>query len=678
MINRYYQWDGRQELLHLDAEDLMADLSHHLLHQGDLSRALRLMMQRGVRMPFGDRVAGIQELLQRLKARRQELLDRYDLGSLRDSLRQQVQEVVDLERKGIQQRLEAARQHSQEAQASSPGGGLSQETAAHLLQVLERLAERNLTLLDNLPQDLGQALRRLSQYEFMDPEAQRHFDELMESLTRRVLESYGRGLSQHLRSLSAEGMAGLKEFLRQLNSLLKEKREGRMPDYSAFRRRFGQAGLPPSLDDLTEEIQCRIAETQSLLASLPPEMREELESLMQELLRDPDLREEFAALASHLDAMTPLRPRVTEYPFQGQEEISWEQAMQLMDRLQEMDDLEKGLRRLQTGGDWDELDMELVKDHLGEEALQGVQALRDLTQQLEKAGYIRRRGGRYELTPKAMRQIGQRALREVFTCLRRGHVGQHPLQGLGRQGELAQGSRPYEFGAPFHLDMGASLMKAVQRQGAGLPVRLRSEDFLVYEQEGLTHTATVLMIDLSLSMAMRGNFLAAKKVALALDSLIRGQFPRDTLYIVGFSTYARELKPDRLPYLNWDEADPYTNLQHGLTISRRLLAKQRAANKQIIVISDGEPTAHIEGGHLYLQYPPSPRTIQQTLAEAKRCSQEGIVINTFMLDRSSYLMEFVGRLARVNKGRVFYTSAENLGEYLLVDYLTSKRKRISA
>ncbi|MBI2917139.1 MAG: VWA domain-containing protein [Chloroflexi bacterium] len=681
MRYRYSQWDGSQSRwsgFQLDAEDLMAELSHHLLNQGDLARALRLMMQRGIKSPMGEHIPGIQELLQKLRARRQEMLDRYDLSSAVESIHQRLQEIVDLERQGIQRRLNAARGRFQEAAATAPGDGLSPETEEHLLQVLERMAARNLDTLDNLPRDLGKALRQLSQYEFMEPEAKRQFDELIESLRQRAIESYGRGLSQQFRGLSPEQTSSLKEFLGELNRLLQERIEGGAPDYAAFRRRFPQAGLPPSLDDLIEDLQRRIAQTESLLDSLPRELREELESAMREMMRDPELQERFQSLTRNLDALAPLRQWRAEYPFQGQDDVSWEGAMQLLDRLQHMDDLEKALRRVQMGASPDEVDKDMVKQFLGEDACQGIEELRNLAERLEKAGYIRKRGGRYELTPKAMRKIGQRALLEVFACLKRGRLGRHPQHVQGRLGELTLDNRPYEFGDPFHLDLGGSLMNAVRRGGPGVPVRLQPEDLEVQRQATLTHTATVLMIDLSLSMAMRGNFLAAKKVALALDSLIRGQFPRDTLNIVGFSTYARELKPERLPYLNWDEADPYTNLQHGLMVARRLLAAQKATNRQIIIISDGEPTAHMEGGHLYLQYPPSPRTIQETLAEAKRCTQEGIVINTFMLDRSSYLMEFVNQLAKVNRGRVFYTTAENLGEYLLVDYLASKRKRITA
>jgi uncharacterized protein with von Willebrand factor type A (vWA) domain len=218
-------------------------------------------------------------------------------------------------------------------------------------------------------------------------------------------------------------------------------------------------------------------------------------------------------------------------------------------------------------------------------------------------------------------------------------------------------------------------MNGVFRDGPQVPVKLTKDDFQIYKSETLTTTATVLMLDLSWSMALRGSFQAAKKVALALHNLIRTQFPKDSLYLVGFSAYARELKPDELPYVRWDESVLGTNMHHALMLAQKMLSKHSAGTKQVIMISDGEPTAHLEHGRSYFAYPPSPITIRETLKEVRRCTQKGIVINTFMLDRNYYLKEFVNQIAKMNKGRVFYTTPERLGQYILVDYVSQKRKR---
>ena len=223
--------------------------------------------------------------------------------------------------------------------------------------------------------------------------------------------------------------------------------------------------------------------------------------------------------------------------------------------------------------------------------------------------------------------------------------------------------------------LGETIMNGVFRDGPQVPVHLTKDDFQVYRSEQLTTIATVLMLDLSWSMALRGSFQAAKKVALALHNLIRTQFPKDSLYLIGFSAYARELKPDELPYVRWDESVLGTNMHHALMMAQKMLAKHSAGTKQVIMISDGEPTAHLEHGRSYFAYPPSPITIRETLKEVRRCTQKDIVINTFMLDRNYYLKEFVNQIARMNKGRVFYTTPERLGQYILVDYVSQKRKR---
>ena len=346
-----------------------------------------------------------------------------------------------------------------------------------------------------------------------------------------------------------------------------------------------------------------------------------------------------------------------------------------MGQLQNMDDLERQIRRTRQGAP-DEIDRTLLEETLGPEARQALDQLTELADRLEREGYIRKVGGSFELSPKGMRKLGQRALQEIFAYIKKERVGGHQVERHGPGVEHTDETKPYEFGDAFTPHLQRTIMNAVMRDSSGTPVHIRPEDFEVYRTEQLSQAATVLMVDLSLSMAMRGNFMAAKKVALALDNLIRSKFTRDKLFIVGFSTYAREIKADRLPYLSWDEFDPYTNIQHGLAVSQKLLSKIKGGTKQIIMISDGEPTAHMEGGQLYLQYPPSPRTIRATLAEARRCTQQDIVINTFMLDRNSYLIDFIDQLTRINRGRVFYTTPDRLGQYILVDYLSSRKRKM--
>jgi uncharacterized protein with von Willebrand factor type A (vWA) domain len=296
---------------------------------------------------------------------------------------------------------------------------------------------------------------------------------------------------------------------------------------------------------------------------------------------------------------------------------------------------------------------------------------------LEEAGYIQKKGSRWELTARGIRKIGQKALQDIFNKMKRDGFGRHisPFRGVG--GERTDESKPYQFGDPFLLDLERTLMNAVHRRGTGTPVDLAKEDFEVYRTELTTQSSTVLMIDMSNSMIYNGCQQSAKKVAVALESLIRSQFPRDNLYVVGFSYLAREYKPNELLSLSQLDNQQGTNMAHGLMLARQLLAKQRGTNKQIIMITDGGPTVWYEEGEGWLFSYPSPYAEQQALLEAQRCTRDGITINTFMLYDDRWMVAFVNQLAQINRGRTFYADKDNLGEYLLVDYLNSKRKLVS-
>jgi uncharacterized protein with von Willebrand factor type A (vWA) domain len=431
---------------------------------------------------------------------------------------------------------------------------------------------------------------------------------------------------------------------------------------------------PRDLDELIEQLQHQIAQAQSLLDSMSAEDKNALENLLESVL-DEATQYELAKLAANLEDLYPSDELRRSYLFSGEESISYTEALKLMETLQQMDRLESQLKDSQYNRSLDGVDKELVEELMGNEAAEELEAMRNIARTLEEAGYIRRKGDKYELTPRGLRRIGQKALKDVFAQLRKDRIGGHDINEKGTGGERMDETKKYEFGDAFWLHLEKTIMNALYRKPQNPPVRLSIDDLEVYKTEELTRSATVLMLDLSLSMPMRGNFQAAKQVAIALDSLIRSQYPSDSLYIVGFSSYARELKKIDLTYIGWDEFDPYTNMQQGFTLARKLLNKERGSNKQIILISDGEPTAHIEQGHIYFQYPPAPRTLQLTLREVKNCTQQGIVINTFMLEGGAFLSAFVTQMARLNKGRVFFTSPDRLGEYLIVDYISHKRQR---
>jgi uncharacterized protein with von Willebrand factor type A (vWA) domain len=410
--------------------------------------------------------------------------------------------------------------------------------------------------------------------------------------------------------------------------------------------------------------------------------------MMEALLRDDRLLIDLAQLASNLDLLLPggLGDRVR---FSGDESLSLDGALAQIARLQSMERLEDTLMDIEGPGDLSSIDREDVRDLMGDDAVRDLDALDDLARRLEEAGYLTRDGERLELTPRGTRKIGQQVLDDLFARLQRDAFGGHRLDRNGRGGEREETTKPYEFGDPFHLDLKGTLTNALlrdenapaalasRREGGDRAIRLTPDDFEVYRSEQLTRTATVLLVDMSRSMLLRGCFLAAKKVAVALDTLIRTQYPRDHLTVIGFAYYAREIRPGALAELTWHGYEYGTNLQHGLLLARRILARQAAANKEIVVITDGEPTAHFENGQVEFSYPPTRRTIQETLREVQRCARDGITINTFMLERSRALAEFVAHMTKLNRGRAFYATPERLGEYVLVDFVGRRTRNMS-
>ncbi|MCH7522337.1 MAG: VWA domain-containing protein [Chloroflexi bacterium] len=685
---RYSEWDGSQEIGPLDPDDILAGLTDDLMNFGDLQHALRNLLQRGMRNPLGQRMQGLRDILQQLRQQRRQMLDRYNLDSVFEDIKKRLDEVIELEKGTLDSRLQKAERQLQGGdsplQAFEEAVKPSQqeptaEEQERLSQMLKDIVEKKKNTIDNLPEDVGGQVKELQNYEFMDPEAGTKFQELMEMLKKAMMDTFFKDIYNQIANMSPEEMARMKEMIRELNEMLSEKMAGGQPDFQGFMDKYGDLfgdNPPQSLEQLIEEMQQQASVMQALLDSLPPEMRQQLQDLLMDKVGDLDLQRQLQELSINLDILYPSRELQNQYPFRGDEELDLLQAMSLMDNLQDLDGLEKELERTQYGGDLEDIDEEKLRELLGEEAAETLKQLKEFLEILEEAGYIRRKGKAWELTPKGVRKIGEKALGEIYTQLKKSSFGKHALPERGTGGERADETKRYEFGDPFHLNLGETIMNAVLREGPQVPVRLNKDDFEVFRSETLTTTTTVMMLDLSWSMALRGSFQAAKRVALALQNLIRTQFPKDSLYILGFSAYARELRPDELPYVRWDESVLGTNMHHAFMIAQKLLARHKVGTRQIIMISDGEPTAHLEHGRSYFAYPPSPITIRETLKEVRRCTQKGIVINTFMLDRNYYLKEFVNQIAKMNKGRVFYTTPEKLGQYLLVDYVSQKRKRL--
>jgi len=564
-------------------------------------------------------------------------------------------------------------QQGQSGQGSQDDDGLTPEQKQRML---EMIAKRKQDYLNDLPKDIPGQIKQLSEYDFMDDQAREKFQELMASLQQQMMQQFFQGMQQSLQNMTPEDLANLREMIRDLNKMLRERQQGLEPDFDSFMQKHGQyfPGVN-SLDDLIEQMQQQMAAMQGIMDNLSPEQRQELQDLMEQLMGDDRIRVDMMELAQNLEALAPMDQVRTRFPFRGNESLPLNEAMRMMGRMQQMEGLEEQLQEARRLDNIEAIDSQKVKELLGDEEYQSVEQLKELMKTLEEAGYIQKKGHRWELTAKGIRKIGQKALQDIFNKLKRDGFGRHvsPFRGTG--GERTDESKPYRFGDPFLLDLEKTLTNAMQR-GVGTPIKLTKDDFEVYRTEFTTQSSTVLMIDMSLSMVYNGCQQAAKKVAVALESLIRSQFPRDNLYIVGFSAVAREYKPDELIEMSRYDNERGTNMAHGLMLSRQLLARQHGVNKQIIMITDGGPTVWYEDGGWQFAFP-SPYAEQQTLLEAKRCTREGITINTFMLYDDTWMIAFVNQMAQVNRGRTFYADKDNLGEYLLVDYLNSKRKFVS-
>lgn len=668
---RYSQWDGTQQIFDADASDIMDALSDDLLQHGDLARALRDLFRNGMQNRDGDEMPNLRQLMEQLKDRRRQQLRQSNLDSVVDDLKERLDEILRTEREGIERRLDEA------AGQPEPADMAGKEEQRALNRLLQQRAQRNLDKLDELPDSLGGQIQGLMDYDFMDPDAQRMFQELLDLLKGQMAQNISQQMREQMQNMTPEQMDAMRRMMQDLNQMLRDRLEGRDPGFENFMRQWGPMfgdDPPQSLDELMERIQQQMAQMQSLLDSLAPEARRELEEAMQSAM-DPRLTDEMSEFASLMQSLLPPDELARQYPFLGDDSMTLEQAREAMREMQSLDQLEQSLQRAMRTGNLDDVDPEQLAELLGEEARRAWEELDRLRQLLKDAGYVTGDES-LSLTARGIRRIGQKAMREVFRSLKKDRLGNHDLDSRGAGGDLLGDTKPYEFGDPLQLHLQATVKNAIVRGGPEVPVRLRAEDFEIYRNEHMTRAATIVLLDQSRSMGLFNNWSAAKKVTLALFALIRQQYPRDTLHVVGFSDYAHELQEEDLAGLTWNNWVSGTNLHHALMLSRKLLSREKGGSRQILVITDGEPTAHLEGQQAYFAYPPSYRTELETLKEVRRCTQEGIVINTFMLENSYQLVNFVDRMTRINRGRAFYSSSENLGEYVLVDYIANRRKRV--
>jgi uncharacterized protein with von Willebrand factor type A (vWA) domain len=657
--NLYSRWDGSQEPLPVDAEDVMNRISEDVFAGSDFEFAMRRILSSGWRTNGGQRLAGIEELVEMVRRRRLSHLNRYNLESVFDDITERLDKIVSRERKTINERIKDTEEDSSAR------------------KILEKVARPKLRTLDDLSPEPGSALSELKDYEWMDPVAEQQYRELMDELQQQVAHTYFQNLDQGMRSMGPEAQSRIKDMLHDLNQMLRERDSGREPDFDGFMKKHGDMFADPKpkdLDELLAQMAQQMERMESMMQSLSPEQRRQLQEMIEQMMSDPGMQAELAELSQHLGAMMPRRRLGSRYSFFGEESLPFGAAMEVIGDLSHLDAMERALRETYRGQPLPDDARQEISDLLGEDAARAVDRLNRLLQEMEDQGYIERGGEGLKLTAQGIRRIGQKALRDLFANLKRDRLGAHDIYRIGPGNEAADETKPWEFGDPFHLHVERTVLNSIKRGAAeGGKPRMGVQDFEVYKIDNSTQAATVLMLDMSRSMPLRGNFYAAKKMAMALEQLIHSQFPRDELYIIGFSDRAREIKRDHLPQLSSMECVYGTNMQAGFMRARQLLSKHTGANRQIIMVSDGEPTAHLDDrGGVVFAYPPVEETFSRTLLEVQRCTQQRITINCFMLETNHYLRSFIKRLTRLNRGRAFFVNSQRLGDYVLVDFVNNR------
>lgn len=643
---RYGQWRGGPDPLAppYDVRAAVDAVGAEVLAGGSLRAALRDLLRRG---PQGR--GGLDELAARARRMRREALRRGDL----DGAVTRAQALLD-------QALAAERE---ELRGRDDDGA--------------RFAE---AVLDNLPRSTARAVEELSGYDWASAEARATYQRILDGLRGEVLEQRFAGLRDAARA-AADPVAQrrLAEMMRDLNDLL--ARHARSEDttdaFAEFMRRHGEffPERPKDVDELVDVLARRAAAGERLMRSLSHRQREELAGLMRQSLGG-QLAGELSQLDGHLRSLRPdLNWRRGER-VRGDQPLGYGEATGALGEIAELDGLLDQLDQDQPGATLDDVDVDVVARTLGRESADDVRRLRDLERELRRQGWVIRDADGLTLSPKALRRLAGTALRRVFADLTAGPRGQHDLRSAGAAGEVSGASRRWEFGDEQPLDVVRTLTRAVRRTGPSVPVQLAVEDFEVMETERRASAAVALCVDLSYSMISQGRWGPMKQTALALSHLMATRFPQDALQIVGFGLEATTLTQHELAAVEPDMRQG-TNLQHALRLAGRHLRRHPGAEPVVLVVTDGEPTAHLdpENGEAYFHWPSLPETIEATVREVDKLTRYGATLNLFMLGDDPGLRRFVDAVARRSKGRMFTPDLDDLGEYVVSDYLRARHGR---
>lgn len=629
----------------VDAGAAVDALADRILDGSSVRDALRDMLRRGM-----DGARGLDDLRRRLQQRRRELQKSGRLDGLLEKVRE---------------KLDEALEHERSALFPDPSDDARFREAS----------------LDMLPDDTSRAVRELADYDWRSPEGRAAYDEIREMLRRDVLDQQFKDLTRGLQSTpTPQAQQALKDMLADLNSMLDKHRRGEdvSEDFEQFMDKHGDffPDRPESFEQLLDDLARRAAAMQRMLDSMTPEQREELAGLMEQAWQDLDLAAEMAQLQDHLRALRPDLPWQGRQRMQGERGLGLPDATEALAEIADLEALEAQLSQDYPGATLDDVDVEAVERALGRQAVDDIERLREIERQLREQGYLTERS---ELSPKAVRRIGRTALRRVFADLGAGPRGDHEIHDAGAAGEFTGQSRAWEFGDEQPLDVVRTVGNAVRRRLIDGSSGMSADDFEVRETETRTRAAVALLVDQSFSMVMNDTWRAAKTTAMALQALAASAYPLDALQVITFSNLARTVNPEELPDLAASDIQG-TNLHHALMLAGRFLDRHRDAEPVCLVVTDGEPTAHLvstpgQGPDWSFMWPPDRETIELTVAEVDRLTRRGVPISWFRLGDDPRLERFLDAMARRNGGRVFAADGDRLGDYVVTDYVRARKGR---
>ena len=633
MDARYRRWDGSQDPLGepVDIGAVLDRLGDDMLNGFGGRDALQRLLREGM-----SGRAGLDDIRRRVAAERRRQQRGIDANGPLDRLSEQLDDIVATER------AELAGHDGEDA----------------------RFKELDL---DTMPGDPAGRFRALQDYDFASQEAAEAFAALTEELRRQVLDAYLKDLTGAMEQVTPEDIARVTQMFAALNEMLAAREAGEPYDFDAFMEEYGDLfpEQPRDLDELLEVLARRMAAMSRLLASMSPEQRRQLQELARQVFDDLDLQFQLSQLEGHLRSLAPQLPwdRGDVDGF-GEGDGPLSTVLDDIERLGELEDLEEALGGDYAGATLDDIDEEALRRNLGEDAVTDLRRLKQIERELEASGAVRRNEGELELTPRGARLLGERALTSLLEKVRK----KHATTTHGADPEPTGQTRPWVFGDREPIAVQRTIHNAVLRQtaegGVAHPVHVRADDFEVVETEVRPRTATALLLDLSFSMPLQGHFVPAKRMALALHALIEGKHRQDSLHLIGFSDYARRLRPADLGAAGFERVYG-TNMQHAFLLARRVLADDPRPVRQVIMVTDGEPTAHLEDGQSVFNWPPVPETLEKTLREAMRLARMQISLNIFLLEDAPGLVAFAQRLAQVTDGQVFQMSAEEMGRFVV-------------